>query len=181
MDVGIERLRIEEVVVDAPVDDVHRLKPVDGVGKDAVVLDHEIAALDQRHAHLARQKHVLEVGGIVDAGRQQHDTRIVDAGRRHLAQLAQQALAVVGDRANFEPLHQIGKGALHQMAVLDDIGNAGRAAAVVLEHQEFAFAIAHDVGAVDVDIGAAREIQSDHLLAISRGWPAPARPAPRHP
>lgn len=52
------------------------------------------------------------------------------------------------------------------MAVLDDIGDAGRTAAVVLEHAELAVAIANDIGAVDMDVGAARQVETDHLRAV---------------
>jgi hypothetical protein len=41
-------------------------------------LDHQVAALDDRDAHLAGEEGVLEVGAVVDAGRQQDDVRLVE-------------------------------------------------------------------------------------------------------
>ena len=52
---------------DASVDDIHLLEAARGAHVDPPVLDHEVAPLDQLHAHLARQEDVLEVGGVEDA------------------------------------------------------------------------------------------------------------------
>ena len=109
-----------------------------GAHPHPVVLDHEVGALDQRHAHLARQEHMLEIGRVVDAGRQQHDLRVGHALRRDLAHRLQQPAAVIVDRAQPHPGHQVGEGARHQVAVLDHVGHAGRRAGIVLQHQEAA-------------------------------------------
>ena len=142
-------------------------EPADGVGINAIVLDDQVAPLDQRDAHLAGKEHVLEISGIENAGREQHDVRIIDGGGCHFPELAQQALAVIGDGTHIEPLHQVGEGALHQMPVFDHVGHAGGAAAVVFEHQELTGRIADDVGPVDVDIGAVRQIETDHLRPVA--------------
>ena len=71
-----ERERVEEVVVDAPVDDVDALEPFGGAHIGDLALDHEVAALDQLDAELVGQEGVLVIGGIVDAGREQHHGRI---------------------------------------------------------------------------------------------------------
>ena len=65
--VGAEAERIEEVVVDAAVDHVDALQAVRRLHVDDVVLDHQVAALDQLDAHLLGQEGVLEVGRVVDA------------------------------------------------------------------------------------------------------------------
>ena len=52
------------------------------------------------------------------------------------------------------------------MPVLDHIGHARRRAAIVLQHAEAALAVAHEVGAVDVDVGAVRQRQPAHLRAV---------------
>ena len=77
--VGTERVGIEEIVVQPPVDRVHRREPRRGAHPDRAVLDQQVLPLDQRHAHLARQEHVLEIGRVEDAGRQQHHLRIAHA------------------------------------------------------------------------------------------------------
>ena len=66
--VGAERQRIEEVIVDPSIDDVDAPQPCGGPHVDDVVVDEEVAAFDKRHAHLAREERVLEVGGVADAG-----------------------------------------------------------------------------------------------------------------
>jgi len=59
---------IEELVVDAPVDDVDALLAPGRTHVGVLVATHEVAALDQLDAHLACQERVLEVRGVVDAG-----------------------------------------------------------------------------------------------------------------
>ena len=57
-------------------------QPCDGAHVDAVVVaDHQVAALHQFAAHLLRQVGVLEIGGVVDAGRQHHHLGLLDAAR----------------------------------------------------------------------------------------------------
>ena len=69
-----EHLRVEEVVVDAPVDHVHARPAAHRLHVDAVVtIYREVAALDQLAAHLPREVGVLEVRRVVDAGREHHD------------------------------------------------------------------------------------------------------------
>ena len=53
--VAPEGERVEEVVVDAPVDHVDALAALGGAHEHVIVLDHQVAALDQRDAHLARR------------------------------------------------------------------------------------------------------------------------------
>ena len=57
--------RIEEVVVDAPVDDVHPPLPSDAAHVQDVVAAEQVPALDQLNAHLAGQEGVLEIGRVV--------------------------------------------------------------------------------------------------------------------
>ena len=85
------------------------------------------------------------------------------AGGRSLDQLAAELLAIFRNALDRETLHQVREGALHQMPVLDHVGDAGRRARVVLQHIEIALGIADDVGAGDVDIGAARRIVAHHF------------------
>ena len=49
-----------------------RCEPVRGAHGHDVVVDHEVAALDELDTHLAGEERVLEVGGVEDAGRE-HD------------------------------------------------------------------------------------------------------------
>jgi hypothetical protein len=69
------------------------------------------------------------------------------------------------DLPKAEACDQVSEGAQHQVAVLDHVGDAGWCARVVLEHQEAAVVVAHDVDAADLDIGAVRQVVADHLAA----------------
>ena len=65
--VAAEHDGVEERVVDAAVDHVDALEAVGGAHRHHVVVDHEVAALDQLDAHLAGEERVLEVRGVVHA------------------------------------------------------------------------------------------------------------------
>ncbi len=95
--IGAECQRVDEVVVHAPVDHIHAAQAGGGAHVDEVVVNHQVAPLHQLDAHLSRQKGVLEVGGVVDARREQHDVRIGAPSRRQRAQSGQQRLGVVID------------------------------------------------------------------------------------
>ena len=79
--VGAERQRVEEVVVDAAVDHVHALQAARRPHEDAVLIDDQVAALDQLDAHPLGEEAVLEVGRVVHARAEQHDGRVGPAGR----------------------------------------------------------------------------------------------------
>ena len=84
---GTEHFRIEEMIVDAPVDHIHAHQPVDGLHVDAVVVaDHQVRPFHQIGTHLLRQIAVLEIGGVVDARRQHDDHRLVTRARRQRRQ-----------------------------------------------------------------------------------------------
>ena len=74
--VGAEVHRVEELVVDAPVDHVHRLEPLGGPHHHPAPAALEVATLDELDAHRAGEQRVLEVGAVVDAGSQHDDVRV---------------------------------------------------------------------------------------------------------
>ena len=80
--IGPERQRIEEVVVHAAVDDVHAAQAGGRPHVDDVVVDEQVAAFDERDAHLAREKRVLEIRGVADARREHDEGRVGDVGAR---------------------------------------------------------------------------------------------------
>lgn len=90
--------RVEELVVDAAVDDVHRLEAVGGAHHDPAATALQVASLDELDAHRARQQGVLEVGAVVDARRQHDDRRVGDAGRGRGPQRGEESLRVARDR-----------------------------------------------------------------------------------
>ena len=104
--VGTERQRVQEVVVDAPVDHVDAAQARRGPHVHDVVVDEQVAAFDERHAHLARQEGVLEVGGVRHPRRQHDDRGLGPARRRQRAQRRQQRAAVVRDGADVVAVEQ---------------------------------------------------------------------------
>ena len=78
--------RIAEVVVEAPQDGVHAAQSAERLEEHGVAAHREVVALDQRHAELAREIGVLEIGLVVGAGRED------DGERRFVAGSVQQAL-----------------------------------------------------------------------------------------
>ena len=134
---------IEEVVVDPAIDHIHPLQALGRLHADDVVLHHEILAHDDLDAHRAGEEGVLEIGGVVDAGREQHDRRLVrieTVRRGDVAQEIEQLLAVVTDRAHFVPGEELAENALHHFAVFQHVAHSRGAAAVVLEHEIVAVA-----------------------------------------
>ncbi len=152
--VGLELHRVEEGVVDAAVDDVDLALALGGAHVDGVVAAEQVAALDQLDTHLPGQQRVLEVGGVVDAGRQHDDRRVGLVGGRGVAQRPQQMRRVVADRAHPVGGEQVREDPRHRAAVLHHVGDARRRAQVVLEHPEVALRVAHQVDAGDVDAHA---------------------------
>ncbi len=175
--VRAEGLGVDELVVDAAVDHVDRTRPLGGLEVDALALDEEVAALDQRHAHAPRQEAVLEVRRVVRPGGEDHDRALaVAAGKRrqHLAQPHR----VVAHRAHAGAMEDARERALHHAPVLDHVGDAGRHAQVVLEHDERAVGPAHQVDAGDVHVDAERRLDARRPSADARSRTAPGRAAP---
>src|SRR5258706_1687811 len=151
---------VQPRVVDAPVDDVDGRKPASGAHEHVVLVDHQVRALDELDPHLLREVQVLVVRGVVDAGSEQHHGRILDAGRRQPAQVPQQLVHVALDRAHGVAGEQVREHALHHVAVGQHVRDPGRRAEVVLEDEEIALAVAHQVDARDVRVDAARYLEA---------------------
>ena len=116
---------IEEIVVDAAVDHVDALQALGGAHEHLVVLDDEVAALDQFDAQLVGQEGVFVIGGIVDAGRQQRDRRLRRGReRRHRAQRRQQFVGIFFHRRDAVAGEQVRKQPHHDFAVFQHVGHA---------------------------------------------------------
>jgi len=113
---------VEPFVVDAPIDDVDLAQAAGCAHEHVVIVDHQVTALDQLHAHLLGQVEVLVVGGVVDARRQQHHRRVVDALRREPTKVTQQLVNVALDRPYRVAGEEVRQNALHDVAVGLDIG-----------------------------------------------------------
>ncbi len=160
-----ERQRIEEVVVDAAIDHVDAPQAGRRAHVDDVVVDEEVAAFDERDAHLAREERVLEIRGVADAGRQHDERRIGDVRRRQRAQRREQRLSVLRDRTDLIAIEQARHHALGHLAVGEHVRDAARHAQVVLEDDEAAVLQADEVAARDRHVDVAVHADAAHLAA----------------
>ncbi len=162
--IGPECQRVEESVVDAAVDDVDLAQALRRLHHQAVADNDEVLALDQLDAHAVGEESVLEVGAVVLAGRQHGDRRLaVEMRRRDAFERRAQVLRIALHRRNAVAAEEIREHVHHRLAVLQHVGDAGRRARVVLEHEELVLGRAHDVDADDVGVDAARRLDIDHL------------------
>ena len=157
--------RVEEVVVDAAVDHMHGLQALGRAHEHVLVLHEQVAALDDLDAHLAREVGVLEVGGVVGAGREDHHGGIGHARGRGVLEDLEELVGVVFHGAHAASLEDFREGALQRAAVLEHVADAGRAARVILEYKILTLVVADDVGAADVDVDVARHLDVHELPA----------------
>ena len=156
-----EYFGIEEVVVNPPINDVHRLESLRRLHKDAVVLHQKVRARDNLDSHGPGEKGVLEISGVVDARAKQDRGRIARrAGWRHVVEDVDQVLRVTVDRTHPVPGEQLRKNALHGHAALQNIGDAGRTTGVVFENQIATVPVADQVGPAHVDVNVPRDIEA---------------------
>ena len=166
--VGAEVHRVEELVVDAAVDHVHRLQALGGAHHHATAPALQVAPLDQLHAHRAGQQRVLEVGAVVDTGRQHHHGRVGDTGRGGGAQRGEQPLRVAGDGADAVLGDRLGQGGGDRAPVGHHVRDPRRHPHVVLEDAELAGVVADQVDAGDVDPDAVRRPHPGGLAVVVR-------------
>ncbi len=108
---------------------------------------------------------MLEERGVVHARREQHDGRIVGAGRDG-AQHLEQVLGIAFHRAHAVVGEDLGPHAFQDAAVLDHVRDARRHAQVVLEHEPGPPPVAHEVAAHDVRVDPERHIDVAELAAV---------------
>ena len=166
MRIGSERERIEEVIVHAAVNDVNTTQAGRRAHVDDGVVDQQVAALDQRNAHLAREERVLEVRGVADAGRQHDDGRVRAIRWGQRAQRGEQRMAVVRGRPDVVPVEQPWEHAFGDGAVREHVGHAARNPEVVFEDDKSAVLEAHEVGARHRDVDVAVDAHAAHLAPV---------------
>ena len=162
--IGPEGQWIEKIVVDAPVDDIHALEALGRAHHEEVIHHCQVAALDEFHAHLLRQEGVLEIGRVVNAGREQHHRGIGHPRRRQGLQHVQQAAGIVVHRAHLRNLEHLREGAFEHLPVFQHVRHAGGAAQVVFKHVELPVAVTHQVDAADVAPNSLRRVEPDARL-----------------
>src|SRR5438876_8323418 len=108
---------------------------------------------------------MLKISGIVNARRQQHDGGVLFSGGRDVSKNVEQFLAVIFHRPDPMLGEEIWKNTAHDLPILNDIGDAGRAAGIILEHEKVAVSIAHQIGAANVDVNVVRDVEVHELRA----------------
>ena len=162
--IGTEVERVEEVVVDAPIDHVDPLGPLGGAHVDELVLDEQVTPLDQLDAELVGQEGMLVIGRVVHAGREQNHGRIaVRRGRGDRFQGRQQLVRIVLDRRDAVAGEQLRKQPQHDLPILQHVGDARRRARVVLQHVEGLGIDPDDVDAAHMHIDVVRHLLAVHL------------------
>ncbi len=73
--------RIQVVVVDPTIDHVHLAGTLGCAHEDRALATEQVATLHQFHTHPAREKGMLEVGGVVNTRREHHHRRVGHAPR----------------------------------------------------------------------------------------------------
>ena len=154
-----------KIIVNAPVNDVNRLKPFRRAHEHARVAHKQIAAFDDFNSHLPRQIGVLEIRAVVSAGREQHDCRISHTRRRDVAEGFQKLLRVMVNGLDADGFKHSGKRALHRAAVFQNVTHAGRTAAVVFEHEIISVLVADQIRAADADVNSLRHFKVHELAA----------------
>src|SRR6266550_197601 len=114
---------------------------------------------------------MLEISGIVDARCQKHDSGIRCSCGRDVSKNVEQFLAVIFHRPDPMLGEEIWKNTAHDLPILNDIGDAGRAAGVVLQHQKIAIPIAHQIGTANVNVNVLRDVEVHELRPEMRRLP----------
>ena len=148
--VAAEVHRVEELVVDPPVDDVDRAVAGRRAHPHLAADADQVAALDELDAHHPGEEGVLEVGGVEDPGGEHDDGRVARAVGGGGTQRGEQHPRVVVHGADPHRRERLGEDVGHGAAVGDDVADAGRHPHVVLEHPEGALLVADEVDAGDV-------------------------------
>ena len=163
--VRAEALRVKKFIVDAAIDHVHLLEAGGGAHEDAVVLDHQVAALDHFHPHLIGQEAVLVIGAVETAGGEDDDGRIGPRGLgRDRFQRCQQMLRVAVYGRQTMPRAKAWEQPQHRLAVLQHVADARGRAAIILQHEEIVRPRAYHVDAADMGVDAAGRGEVHHLL-----------------
>ena len=166
--------RVEELVVDAPVDHVHRPGAAHRAHPEPVVAAEQVAPLDQLGAHATGEEGVLEVRGVVDPRGEHGDGRVGHVRRRRRAQGVEQPFGVLGHGQHLGAGEDLGQHVGQRPAVLQHVGDPAGAAQVVLEHPEGAVLVAHEVDTGDVDPHPVRRHQPcGRAVEVRRGGHQP--------
>ena len=158
--------RVEEIVINPAVDHIDLLEAFRGLHENPRVLNDEILAGDDLDAHCAGEERMFEISGVVDAWREHNDGRVWISSRRDIAKRGEEFLGVAVHRPNSVAAEKFWENPLHRLAVFEDIRNARRTPAVILEHKILAVRSAHEIGAANVNVYSMWDIQADEFGAV---------------
>ena len=105
----------------------------------------------------------------MDARGEQDHVRIRVLARCDMPERGEQVGGIGIDRAHAAGAEELREDALHRGAVLEHVGDAGRAAAVVFENEISSVAIADQIRAADVDIGVLGDRDAHEFRPIMGG------------
>ena len=111
--------RVEPLVRDAAVDDLHLFQTGNSFQKNRIVEHQKISSLNKRNAHPARQKAMLGINRTSGTGRKQHDGRFRHPGQR--TQHFQNIGRGIGDRVDGGLLKRLRNDTRQRPPVLDHI------------------------------------------------------------
>src|SRR5881275_3398599 len=114
---------------------------------------------------------MLVIIGVVNAGRNEHDGGFRFPRGRDVTQNIEELLAIIFHWPDTVLREQIWENPAHNLPILDDIGNAGWATRIVLQHEKITVAIADQIGAANVDVDISRHIEVHELRTKVRGLP----------
>src|SRR5207249_11293417 len=112
---------------------------------------------------------MLVISGVVNAGRKEHDGGVRFPRGRDVTQNIEELLAIIFHWPDTVLREQIWENPAHNLPILDDIGNAGWATRIVLQHEKITVAIADQIGAANVDIDILRCIEMQKRQREERG------------
>ena len=158
--------RIQEVVIDPPVDHIHALAAAGRAHVDGRVVHEQVGALHHLDAHGLGQEGVLEERGVVDARREQDHRRLVGDRLGDGAEDVEEVLRIPLDRPDVVVGEDLRPHPLHHATVLDHIGDTRGRPEVVLENVELAARVAHQVAADHVGVDAAGDLDPAELAAV---------------
>src|SRR5256885_1932350 len=160
--------RVEPLIVDTSIYHVNGAQSSCGPHEDVVVVDHQVGALHELDPHLLGQVQVLVVRGVVDARRQQNDSRVVYASRCKPSEVAEQLVDVALDRTHGVAREEVGQDPLHHVPVGLDVRRARGGAQVVFEDEEVTLFIPDQVDARDVAVDPVRYLEPFALAHVER-------------
>ena len=125
-------------------------------------------ALNQIGTHLVGEKGMFIICTVMDARCQHSDDGVALARRRcHAVKRLTQIFRIVADVADADSAEQFGKHVHHRFAVFKHVGNARRGTGIILKHEKFVRAGAHQIDADDMRVNAPRRQKADHLAQES--------------